>query len=135
MRSDDISFVLHERREGGRYRARLLVALTALRKICNHPDLFLYGDGQPNQEVIIYIIFQYCKFYIFNTEDYIISLQESDEEAEIDIDEKEIDKFGHWKRAGKMTVVRSLLKIWKKQGHRVLLFTQSRQVNNSILHT
>lgn len=48
---------------------------------------------------------------------------------ELDLDENEIDKFGHWKRSGKMTVVRSLLKIWKKQGHRVLLFTQSRQVS------
>ncbi|XP_008208058.1 DNA excision repair protein ERCC-6 [Nasonia vitripennis] len=101
LRSDDVSFVIHERREGGRYRARLLVALTALRKICNHPDLFLYTDN--NQE-------------------------ESDEDAALEVDENEMEKFGHWKRAGKMTVVRSLLKIWKKQGHRVLLFTQSRQM-------
>lgn len=51
----------------------------------------------------------------------------SDEEKEItDVD---IENFGYWKRAGKMAVVRSLLKIWKKQGHRVLLFTQSRQVS------
>lgn len=46
----------------------------------------------------------------------------------LEVDENEMEKFGYWKRAGKMTVVRSLLKIWKKQGHRVLLFTQSRQV-------
>jgi SNF2 family DNA or RNA helicase len=46
LRSDDVSFVLHEKREGGKYRARLLVALTALRKICNHPDLFLYSQAQ-----------------------------------------------------------------------------------------
>ncbi|XP_050419856.1 DNA excision repair protein ERCC-6-like [Adelges cooleyi] len=32
---------------------------------------------------------------------------------------------GHWKKSGKMIVVEALLKLWKKQGHRVLLFTQS----------
>ncbi|XP_020664432.3 DNA excision repair protein ERCC-6 [Pogona vitticeps] len=40
----------------------------------------------------------------------------------------EEDHFGFWKRSGKMIVVESLLKIWHKQGHRVLLFTQSRQM-------
>jgi len=40
----------------------------------------------------------------------------------------EADEYGHWERSGKMVVVESLLKLWKKQGHKVLLFTQSRQV-------
>ena len=45
LRSEDVSYVLHERSsKDGRYRARMLVALTALRKICNHPDLFLYTN-------------------------------------------------------------------------------------------
>lgn len=37
-------------------------------------------------------------------------------------------RYGYWRRAGKMLVIESLLNIWQKQGHRVLLFTQSRQV-------
>lgn len=52
-----------------------------------------------------------------------------DSDEDIDLSEEQLEKFGYWKRAGKMTVVRSLLKIWQKQGHRVLLFTQGRQVN------
>jgi DNA excision repair protein ERCC-6 len=36
------------------------------------------------------------------------------------------EKFGYYKKSGKMIVVSALLKIWKKQKHRVLLFTQSR---------
>ncbi|XP_042316777.1 DNA excision repair protein ERCC-6 isoform X2 [Sceloporus undulatus] len=40
----------------------------------------------------------------------------------------EEDCFGFWKRSGKMIVIESLLKIWHKQDHRVLLFTQSRQM-------
>ncbi|XP_030059035.1 DNA excision repair protein ERCC-6 [Microcaecilia unicolor] len=70
--------------------------LIALRKICNHPDLFSGGPkilkGVPDEELT------------------------------------ETDQFGYWKRSGKMIVVESLLKIWHRQGHRVLLFSQSRQM-------
>ncbi|XP_076830687.1 DNA excision repair protein ERCC-6 [Brachyhypopomus gauderio] len=70
--------------------------LIALRKICNHPDLFSGGPrllkGIPEEDLT------------------------------------EEEHFGHWKRSGKLIVVESLLRIWFKQGHRVLLFTQSRQM-------
>jgi len=46
----------------------------------------------------------------------------------------EESQYGYWRRAGKMLVIQSLLGIWQKQGHRVLLFTQSRQVGNFVLH-
>lgn len=49
-----------------------------------------------------------------------------------DAEVEEADQFGFWKRSGKMIVVESLLKIWHKQGHRVLFFTQSRQVRGPI---
>ncbi|XP_010279803.1 PREDICTED: DNA excision repair protein ERCC-6-like [Phaethon lepturus] len=75
---------------------QIFSGLVALRKICNHPDLFSGGPrilkGVPDAEV------------------------------------EEQDQFGYWKRSGKMIVVESLLKIWHKQGHRVLFFTQSRQM-------
>lgn len=71
--------------------------LIALRKICNHPDLF---SGGPK------------------------NLRGDPEDA------LEEDQFGYWKRSGKMIVVESLLKIWHKQGQRVLLFSQSRQMLN-----
>lgn len=70
--------------------------LIALRKICNHPDLFSGGPrilrGVPEDQLT-----------------------------------KE-EHFGYWKRSGKLIVVESLLRLWFKQGHRVLLFTQSRQM-------
>lgn len=74
---------------GDPLRARVLIALSTLRKICNHPDLYLY-------------------------------------EAQEDFENIDENSFGHWKRSGKMTVVHSLLKIWQKQGHRALIFSQSR---------
>ncbi|XP_051154646.1 DNA excision repair protein ERCC-6-like [Leptopilina boulardi] len=99
--SDDVSHVIHERNSrNGIYRARMLVALTALRKLCNHPDLFLFNH----------------------------QIMDSEDDECMELTEEIMETFGHWKRAGKMIVVRSLLKIWKKQGHRVLLFTQSRQM-------
>ncbi|CAN9499846.1 unnamed protein product [Ophioblennius macclurei] len=70
--------------------------LIALRKICNHPDLFSGGPrmlrGIPEDQLT------------------------------------EEEQFGFWKRSGKLIVVESLLRLWFKQGHRVLLFTQSRQM-------
>ena len=77
--------------------------LITLRKVCNHPDL---STGGPS---------------LFDVPDEV-----GDGE-----DEKEREagrKFGFWKRSGKMIVVQSLLKLWKQQDHRVLLFSQSRQV-------
>lgn len=78
---------------------QIFSGLIALRKICNHPDLFSGGPknlrGLPG-------------------------------------DELEENQFGYWKRSGKMIVVESLLKIWHKQGQRVLLFSQSRQVSVQI---
>ncbi|XP_038152187.1 DNA excision repair protein ERCC-6 [Cyprinodon tularosa] len=70
--------------------------LIALRKICNHPDLFSGGPrilkGIPEDQLT------------------------------------EEEHFGFWKRSGKLMVVESLLRLWFKQSHRVLLFTQSRQM-------
>ncbi|OWR43289.1 putative DNA excision repair protein ERCC-6 [Danaus plexippus plexippus] len=89
MSSTIRSILDKDSKHGEPMRARILVALSTLRKICNHPDIYLY---------------------------------EAYEETD-DIDEK---SFGNWKRSGKMSVVHSLLKIWLKQGHRALIFTQSR---------
>ncbi|CAH1099563.1 unnamed protein product [Psylliodes chrysocephalus] len=71
-------------------RARVFVAITKLRKICNHPDIFLSDIGKDEME---------------------------------SVNDK---KFGNYKASGKMIVVSALLKIWKKQSHRVLLFSQGR---------
>lgn len=37
-------------------------------------------------------------------------------------------KYGEVKKSGKMIVLKSLLYLWKSQGHRVLLFSQTRQM-------
>ncbi|XP_071444534.1 DNA excision repair protein ERCC-6-like [Hetaerina americana] len=40
----------------------------------------------------------------------------------------ETERYGYWDKSGKMIVVENLLRIWHRQGHRVLLFTQGRQM-------
>ncbi|XP_017786360.1 PREDICTED: DNA excision repair protein ERCC-6-like [Nicrophorus vespilloides] len=76
-------------------RANVLMSITTLRKICNHPDIYS---------------------------------NEIDETLNQNINKAEKDSYGYYKRSGKMVVVAGLLKIWKSQGHRVLLFTQSRSM-------
>ncbi|XP_015121805.1 DNA excision repair protein ERCC-6 [Diachasma alloeum] len=106
LTSDKVKTILHERSmTDGRGRARMLMAVTDLRKICNHPDLFTYTTPECS-----------VPFYYYDQE-------------EPDIDENVLlEEFGHWRKSGKMTVVRSLLRIWKNQGHRVLIFSQGRQM-------
>ncbi len=113
--------------------------LITLRKLCNHPDLVTndYSDlvrvGRAEEE-----------------EDFVVleAHQKKERkqkrrvrggrgggggggggrggEEEEEVENEEV--FGHWRRSGKMVVVESLLKLWQTQGHKVLLFTQSKQV-------
>ena len=86
--------------------------LIMLRKICNHPDLTSEAGSlwKAKQDAL-------------NTE-----LGKGGEEDEVDSDEG----YGGARRSGKMIVVEALLKMWHEQGHRVLLFSQTRQVSNSL---
>ena len=86
---------------------QIFAGLITLRKICNHPDLV---SGGPK---------------------LLISESKDEENLPEDL------HFGYWRRSGKMIVVESLLKLWKQQNHRVLLFSQSKQVGSfsSDLHS
>nr|XP_002736872.2 PREDICTED: DNA excision repair protein ERCC-6-like [Saccoglossus kowalevskii] len=79
-------------------RYKVFAGLITLRKICNHPDI---STGGPR-------------------------VLKGDYEHDDDIPEEM--RYGYWKKSGKLIVIESLLKLWKKQGHRVLLFTQSKQM-------
>ncbi|KAJ3023869.1 hypothetical protein HKX48_000055 [Thoreauomyces humboldtii] len=48
------------------------------------------------------------------------------------LDKEAVDNedYGAVERSGKMKVVQALLRMWKKQGHRTLLFCQTRQMQN-----
>ena len=73
--------------------------LTFLKKICNHPDIY---TGDPSA---------------------LLAMQ-----GNLDMMKKTSEEYGHVRRSGKLKVVSELLKVWRKQGHRTLLFTQSRKM-------
>ncbi|XP_040577120.1 DNA excision repair protein ERCC-6 [Lepeophtheirus salmonis] len=58
----------------------------------------------------------------------LINLRKICNHPDLYANKNEVSKYGHWRKSGKMIVVEALLKLWKKQEHRVLLFTQSRQL-------
>lgn len=81
-----------------------------LRKICNHPDLTSEAGSLLKAK-----------------EDQLKAEQiQEDEAQEPDLEEG----YGGWRRSGKMIVVEALLNMWREQGHRVLLFSQTRQVSD-----
>ena len=88
-----------------------------LRKICNHPDLTSSAGSL----------------------DWMKASKEASEAGRnvgSRQDESEFDNgYGFWNRSGKLIVVESLLKLWKEQGHRVLLFSQTRQVKLPLHYT
>ena len=78
-------------------KTNILAALVHLRKICNHSDIITDKYHKNPQWV--------------NHSDYDLA---------------RAGEYGYFKRSGKMIVVDTLLKLWKKQEGRVLLFSQSR---------
>ena len=54
-------------------------------------------------------------------------LKKDDKDEDADEDEGK-DAFGAPEKSGKLQVVRDLLPVWKQQGHRVLLFSQTRMM-------
>lgn len=78
-------------------KSNVLAALVQLRKICNHADITTDKFYKNPQWI--------------NHSDYDIV---------------QAAEHGYFKRSGKMIVVDTLLKLWKKQDGRVLLFSQSR---------
>ena len=87
-----------------------------LRKICNHPDLTSSAGSL----------------------DWMNASKQA-AEAGVNVgdgmESSEFDSgYGFWNRSGKLIVVESLLRLWKEQNHRVLLFSQTRQVTRLILN-
>ncbi|CAB9511762.1 CHD3-type chromatin-remodeling factor [Seminavis robusta] len=104
----------------------LFAAVTMLRKICNHPDLVLSDPSDASLEAFLR---NGCV----------------PEEAAIgDEDEDEDDSEGHdafpdagseddlAERSGKFEVLSKILPLWKKEGHRVLIFSQWTKMLNII---
>ncbi|XP_064406502.1 DNA excision repair protein ERCC-6-like isoform X2 [Halichondria panicea] len=100
-------------------RKQVFSALTTLRKLCNHPDLVtndyseqvtLSGGNKKKKKAS-----QIADTPKANIKKLLPAPSKSGE-----------DVYGYYKRSGKMIVIHSLLRLWQGQGHRVLLFSQSK---------
>lgn len=95
-----------------------------LRKLCNHPDLvtsdyhIIKGAELDDEDLDN-----------GTASDKLIDtsrIRQRRRQEGVQRGEEEV--YGHYSRSGKMIVVQTLLKIWLKQNHKVLLFTQSKLV-------
>lgn len=93
----------------------LLYAITALRKICNHPDIPVHNNDDDNN---------YVKNGVSGKRRMAPALPQSYERESAESQ----DDYGNWRRSGKMVVLDSVLTAWKKAGSRVLLFSQTRSM-------
>ena len=102
LQSDEVKNIL-------RGSPQLLRSITVLRKICNHPDLVC----EPDQAAF---------------EHFVRNGHNREFNNDSDGSSVEYDAEAHGEscvqRAGKLEVLAKILPLWKKQGHRVLIFCQ-----------
>lgn len=91
-----------------------------LRKICNHPDL-VCGSDQAAYE-------SFLRNGFVNEND-IGDTSSDDDSSIIEVEEENLIE-----RSGKLEILAKILPLWKKQGHRVLIFSQWKKMLNIIQH-
>lgn len=112
LQSDDVSRVL-------RGNNMLLAAVTMLRKIANHPDLVC----DPSES-------SFASFV--SNRGAIQASFGNNPESDDDDDDDGGNEETLLERSGKLEVLAKILPLWKKQGHRVLIFCQWRKMLNII---
>lgn len=109
LQSDDVARVM-------RGSANLLAAVTMLRKIANHPDLVCDPSAAALDSFI-----QNRGLATSNL------LGDDSDEEDVLFDEESMVQ-----RSGKLEVLAKILPLWRKQGHRVLIFCQWKKMLNII---
>jgi len=112
--------------------AQLLGAITVMRKICNHPDLLKNpedGSGEP------FVLDEANYSTESSRESKLKNHGDGSDDGEID---GETDaRAGLFKsmieRSGKLEILAKILPLWKKQGHRVLIFCQWKKMLDIIM--
>lgn len=118
--SDDVEAIIERRRN-------LLAGIDILRKICNHPDLLehVIDDEEEEEEEE-----EEESRNVYNGNEGYLKC-----EASLNL----VKSFNNLKkpadpieRSGKLNVLEKILELWHSQGHRVLIFCQTRQMLNLI---
>jgi DNA excision repair protein ERCC-6 len=103
LKSDEVKNIIHGS-------AQCFGPIVMLRKICNHPDLISDSLNAPSP------FRQNGKYTENDIDNYTSS---DDDSVGLGIDESTLIE-----RSGKLEVLAKILPLWKKQGHRVLIFSQ-----------
>ena len=104
LESDEVLKIIQGRNEKNNMTFR---AITTLRKICNHPDLFC----EPGDE-------------ISSSSFATLSRPIIEEDLESDDCSTEMDASYFVERSGKLQVLQKILPLWKQKDHKVLIFCQ-----------
>ncbi|KAJ1730982.1 DNA repair protein rhp26 [Coemansia biformis] len=107
---------------------QMLFGVDVVRKICDHPDLLLLSKLSSAA-----ITHRETGSRTRNSGEASSSVSGSDDEGDdesvgaVSLDQLPAD-YGDWRKSGKMAIVRALLEMWQPQGHKVLIFSQTRQM-------
>jgi DNA excision repair protein ERCC-6 len=112
--SDDVRSVIR-RSSGNGGGTQLLAAVTMLRKIANHPDLVL----DPTESSLDQFVRSRGSTQARPTNGHS---SDDDSDADIALEDTLLE------RSGKLEVLAKILPLWKRQGHRVLIFCQWRKM-------
>ncbi|KAJ1843714.1 DNA repair protein rhp26, partial [Coemansia sp. RSA 486] len=111
---------------------QMLFGVDVARKICDHPDLLLLSTMASARNTHSFASGIHAEATVAATKPSEFSSLDSEDERGADgfvlgNDQLPAD-YGDWNKSGKLTVVRALLKLWKPEGHKVLIFCQTRQM-------
>ncbi|KAJ2004915.1 DNA repair protein rhp26, partial [Coemansia thaxteri] len=129
LRSNDMDRILSGK-------LQMLFGVDVARKICDHPDLLLLSTlpsaAVTHREASGKGRRHASSAHADRERDH--GALEDDRASEHDL-AREVAPgdhlpagYGDWHRSGKLTIMRALLEMWKPHGHRVLVFSQTRQM-------
>ncbi|KAJ1720370.1 DNA repair protein rhp26 [Coemansia erecta] len=111
---------------------QMLFGVDVARKICDHPDLLLLSTLGSARSTHTFANGIHAEALAVAGNPHGLIDNDSEDEQGIgasDALQSELPAdYGNWKKSGKLTVVRVLLRMWKPQGHKVLIFCQTRQM-------
>jgi len=114
--------------------AQLLGAITTLRKICNHPDLVSPPDEFSSDPFSESILGNFNHSLRARESDDYASDDDDDDDTSQKVGDGTVDRYHELiERSGKLEILAKILPLWKKQGHRVLIFCQWRKMLDIIM--
>ena len=114
--------------------AQLLGAITVMRKICNHPDLVSNSDDASSETFLQNDLWYSSEMRGNQRENAKRSSDgDTDDSGKEDGDDITDEDRLMIQRSGKLEILAKILPLWKKQGHRVLIFCQWKKMLDIIM--